>query len=257
MHEASGAGELLGPHSSPPPQELWCGLCAPCNDQCPAARLVRAPGGSGGSWAAWWVPPQWSESGCVTWVLFSIRWGTRSRFQVQPFYYSDDMCLLSTPWIQKPNCRQVTRLGDIRAANTGSWEASLICEATNPTQKPIFLGLRKQRPVLLFPAKITHTRTRSEGPSATPGLNHTNVFPYSSEVRNLESNVSKAVSSGAFRGECVLVFPNFQRLPTCPGLWPLPPPAIFFFFDRVRSQLWHKASSLWPVGSLAVAHVGS
>ena len=203
------------------------------------------------------MPPQWSELGSVAWVLFSIRWGIRSRFQVQPFYYSDDMCLLSTPWIQKPNCRQVTRLGDIRAANTGSWEASLICEATNPTQKPIFLGLRKQRPVLLFPAKITHTRTRSEGPSATPGLNHTNVFPYSSEVRNLESNVSKAVSFWSLRGECVLVFSNFQRLPTCLGLWSLPPPAIFFFFDCVRSQLRHKASSLWPVGSLAVAHVGS
>ena len=229
MQGASGAGELLGPHSSSPPQEPWCGLCAPCNDQCPSARLVRAPVGAGGSWAAWWVPPQWSESGCVAWVLFSISWGTQSRFQVQPFYYSDDMFLLSNTWIQKPNCRQVTRLGDIRAANTGSWEASLICEATNPTQKPIFLGLRKHRPVLHFPAKITHTRTRSERPSATPGLNHTNVFPYSSEVSSLQSNVSKAVSSGAFMGECVLVFSNFQRLPTCLGLWSLPPPAIFFF----------------------------
>ena len=72
--------------------------------------------------------------------------------------------------------------------------------------------------------------TRSEGPSATPGLNHTNVFPYSSEVSSLQSNVSKAVSSGAFMGECVLVFSNFQRLPTCLGLWSLTPPAIFFFF---------------------------
>ena len=162
MHGASGAGELLGPHSSPPPQEPWRGLCALCNDQCPSARLVRAPVGAGGSWAAWWVPPQWSESGCVAWVLFSISWGTQSRFQVQPFYYSDDMFLLSNPWIQKPSCRQVTRLGDIRAANTGSWEASLICEATNPTQKPIFLGLRKQRPVLLFPAKITHTHAHAQ-----------------------------------------------------------------------------------------------
>ena len=91
MHGASGAGELLGPHSSPPPQEPWRGLCALCNDQCPSARLVRAPGGAGGSWAAWWVPPQGSESGCVAWVLFSISWGTQSRFQVQPFYYSDHM----------------------------------------------------------------------------------------------------------------------------------------------------------------------
>ena len=233
MQGASGAGELLGPHSSSPPQEPWCGLCAPCNDQCPSARLVRAPVGAGGSWAAWWVPPQWSESGCVAWVLFSIRWGTRSRFQFQPFYYSDDMCLLSTPWIQKPNCRQVTRLGDIRAANTGSWEASLICEATNPTQKPIFLGLRKQRPVLLFPAKITHTRTRSEGPSATPGLNHTNVFPYSSEVRNLESNVSKAVSFWSLQGR---MCPCFFQLPEAAHLpWLVVPSSScdFFFFLTV------------------------
>ena len=92
----------------PPPQEPWRGLCAPCNAQSPSAHLVRVPRGAGGSWAAWWVPPQWSESGCVAWVLFSIRWGTRSRFQFQPFYYSDDMCLLSNSWIQKPNCRQVT-----------------------------------------------------------------------------------------------------------------------------------------------------
>ena len=204
------------------------------------------------------MPPQWSELGSVAWVLFSIRWGIRSRFQVQPFYYSDDMCLLSTPWIQKPNCRQVTRLGDIRAANTGSWEASLICEATNPTQKPIFLGLRKHRPVLHFPAKITHTRTRTEGSLATPGLNHTNVFPYRSEIRYLKSNVSKAVSFWRLQGRmCPCLF-HFQRLSACLGLWPLPPPAIFsFFLDCVRSQLRHKASSLWPMGSLSVAHVGS
>ena len=66
---------------------------------------------------------------------------------------------------------------------------------------------------------------------------------------------AKLFLSGAFKGECVLVFSNFQRLPACLGLWPLPPPAIFFFFVCVRSQLQHKASSLWPVGSLAVAHV--
>ena len=133
VHGASGAGELLDPHSCPPPQEPWCDLCAPWNDQCPSARLVSAPGGAGGSWATWCVPPQGSESGCVAWVLFSIRWGTRSCVQFQPFYYSDGMCLLSNPWIQKPSCRQVTRLGDIRAASTGSWEASLTCEAINPT----------------------------------------------------------------------------------------------------------------------------
>ena len=102
VHGASGAGELLGPYSSPPaPPEPWHGLCAPCNGQYPSACLVRASSGAGGSWAAWWVPPQGSESGCVTWVLFSIRWGTWSCFQVQPFYYSDDMFLLSNPWIQK------------------------------------------------------------------------------------------------------------------------------------------------------------
>ena len=113
--------------------------------------------------------------------------------------------------------------------------------------------------MLVFPAKITHTRTRSEGPSATPGLNHTNVFPYSSEVRNLESNVSKAVSSGAFRGECVLVFSNFQRLPTCLGLWPLPPPAIFFFFWTVSGlncgtrhlHCGPWALYLWPMWDLS------
>ena len=52
VHEASGAGELLGLHSSPPPPEPWRGLCAPWNDQCPSARLVRAPSGAGESWAA-------------------------------------------------------------------------------------------------------------------------------------------------------------------------------------------------------------
>lgn len=75
------------------PGEPWCGLCALCNVKSPSAHLVRAPGGS---WrklgTAWWVPPQWSESGCVAWVLFSIRWGPeRFRFII---YYSDDMFTL-------------------------------------------------------------------------------------------------------------------------------------------------------------------
>ena len=34
-------------------------------------------------------------SGCITWVLFSIRWGARSPFQAPTFYYSDDMTFSS------------------------------------------------------------------------------------------------------------------------------------------------------------------
>ena len=108
VHGASGAGALLDLHSGSPPQGPWCGLCAPCYGQCLSAHLVRAPGWSGRKLGCLVVPPQWPESGCVTWVLFSIRWGTRSRFRVQSFCYSDDMFLLTNPWIQKPNCRQVT-----------------------------------------------------------------------------------------------------------------------------------------------------
>ena len=103
----------------------------------------------------------------------------------------------------------------------------------------------------------THTHT-TEGPSATPGLNHTNVFPYSSEVRNLESNVSKAVSFWSLQGRmcpCLFQLPEAAHLP-----WLVAPSSscdFFFFLDCVRSQLRHKASSLWPVGSLSVAHVES
>ena len=69
---------------------------------------------------------------------------------------------------------------------------------------------------------------------------------------------AKLFPSGAFRGECVVFFQLLEaaRLP-----WLVAPSSscdfFFFFFDCVRSQLWHKQSSLWPMGSPAVAHVGS
>ena len=62
------------------------------------------------------------------------------------------------------------------------------------------------------------------------GLNHTNVFPYSSEVRNLESNVSKAVSFWSLQGRmcpCFFQLPEAARLP-----WLVAPSSScdFFFF---------------------------
>ena len=61
---------------------------------------------------------------------------------------------------------------------------------------------------------------------------------------------AKLFPSGAFRGECV-VFSNFQRLPACLGLWPLPPPVICVcVYERKREKLicWIDKGS-WPTFS--------